>query len=329
MKEDSDRQVHSNDDDPVEFDLAEWFLFFWTNRFLFFKVLVVSGAIGVVVAFVLPKKYTAVATILPPQTSNSPSIYSQFASFPGIMSLGGSESLIRLYPDIARSRSVLSGMLDAEYGTGTFFDVLTNEYKLKRDENGDITRARETLLELLGKRMNATADIKTNLVTIKITERSPELAAAIVNEILKQMDDFLRYRLKTVATNQSRMIENRLVVVADSLRVAEEKLLRFRESNRTTSLSPKLQIYDMRLLREVEVNNAVYVELSKQLEIAKIQEVQLRPVLNVLDRATSPIRKSWPSRRKVVLLFLVLGFSTSIGCIRLRKYILDSGLKKS
>ena len=171
-----------------------------------------------------------------------------------------------------------------------------------------------------------------SLVVIKLTYHDPEIAAALLNEILIQIDNYLRYSLKTAATGQSKMIENRLNVISVSLKISEDNLLEFRESNRTTNLSPKLQIYEMRLLREVEVNNAVYIELTKQLEVIKIQENQLRPVLNVLDKATPPIKKSAPKRRKIVYFSMIIGFMLTFlytkGIPAIKNIVLNSDIKK-
>ncbi len=51
-----------------------------------------------------------------------------------------------------------------------------------------------------------------------------------------------------------------------------------------------------RLSRSVEILNAVYLELSKQLELAKIDEVKDTPVLNIKELANNPIVKDRPEK---------------------------------
>jgi uncharacterized protein involved in exopolysaccharide biosynthesis len=61
-------------------------------------------------------------------------------------------------------------------------------------------------------------------------------------------------------------------------------------------------------MREVETNSAVYVELRRQLEIAKIDEVKNIPVIQVLDYARPPVRKSYPPRTTIVLETMILAW---------------------
>ena len=325
MANNKNENIESYNEDVVEFNITEWLTFFWSHRLVFIKTIAVSIIIGVIVALILPKKYTAVATILPPQSSTRSSTLSQFSQLIGDFSIGGTD-MNQLYPDIATSRSILMEVLNSTYNNESFWDILIKEYNVNQ-KNDEIV-VKEKVIEHLQKRITISVDRQTSMVTIKVTSYDPELAAALINEILNQMDIYLRYSLKTVATGQSQMIESRLDDVADSLKIAEDNLLQFRESNRTTSLSPKLQIYEMRLLRDVEVNNAVYVELAKQLEVTRIQENQLRPVLNVLDRATPPIEKSWPPRKKIVFLFMVIGFLGAVGIIKFKDFLNKSSISE-
>ena len=309
-------EILSNNDEIDNFNIYEWLLFFWSNKFSFIKIVAVSLILGVIVALLAPKKYTAVATILPPQSSTQSSMLSQISQFVGDFSTGQTD-INKLFPDIATCRTILMEVLNAKYNEVSFLDILVKSHKNKKKKDIDERILHENAFELLKSFIGTNIAVRTSLVTIKVTYHDPEIAAALVNEILNQMDIFLRFRIKTFATSQSQMIENRLNVISDSLRIAEDNLLQFRESNRTTNLSPTLQIFEMRLLREVEVNNAVYVELSRQLEVSKIQEIQLRPVLNILDKATPPIRRSGPYRKKIVVIFMITGFFLNLGYIKI------------
>ena len=158
-------------------------------------------------------------------------------------------------------------------------------------------------------------------ISISATTHDPELSASLANEVLNQMENFFRYRLKTVATSQRLMIEDRLKDVSDSLKIAENNLLQFNESNRNTNRSPKLQILELRLAREVEINSTLYIELTRQLEVAKISELQYKPILNILEKAVPPLERSSPYRKKIVMMFLIGGFITAFGYIKYNEMI--------
>jgi tyrosine-protein kinase Etk/Wzc len=44
------------------------------------------------------------------------------------------------------------------------------------------------------------------------------------------------------------------------------------------------------------MNSTIFVELKKQYELAKLDEIKNTTVVNILDRASTPIRKSRPKR---------------------------------
>jgi len=61
-------------------------------------------------------------------------------------------------------------------------------------------------------------------------------------------------------------------------------------------------IENLRLLREMRYNEVTYELLAKQYEIAKIDEAKDSAVIQVMDQAIEPDRKSKPARTTIVLL---------------------------
>jgi uncharacterized protein involved in exopolysaccharide biosynthesis len=80
------------------------------------------------------------------------------------------------------------------------------------------------------------------------------------------------------------------------LRTAEENLRSFREKNRRLLDSPQLLLEQERYGREVQMKSTVLIELIKQLELAKIEEIRNIAIVNVLDPARPPVRKERPRR---------------------------------
>jgi hypothetical protein len=62
--------------------------------------------------------------------------------------------------------------------------------------------------------------------------------------------------------------------------------------------------------RDIKV--AVFVKLGRQLEIAKIEEIKNIPIINVLDPARPPVRRSYPSRRAAALAALIVSLVLSV-----------------
>lgn len=62
--------------------------------------------------------------------------------------------------------------------------------------------------------------------------------------------------------------------VKADLEKSENTLKEFREKSRRVSDSPQLLLEQGRLTRNVEILQTVFVELNKQLDLAKIDEIQ-------------------------------------------------------
>ncbi|MEI7681292.1 MAG: Wzz/FepE/Etk N-terminal domain-containing protein [Betaproteobacteria bacterium] len=64
-------------------------------------------------------------------------------------------------------------------------------------------------------------------------------------------------------------------------------------------------IDSVRLLRDVKYQETVYELLAKQFELAKIDEAKESTVVQVLDKAIEPARKSKPTRSRIVMVAVI------------------------
>lgn len=75
-----------------------------------------------------------------------------------------------------------------------------------------------------------------------------------------------------------------------------------------TAKIPELGLAYVRKLREVKYQESLYELLSKQLEMAKIDEVKSATIIQVVDIALPPEVKSKPKRALIVILATILAF---------------------
>ena len=68
-----------------------------------------------------------------------------------------------------------------------------------------------------------------------------------------------------------------------------------------------------RRMRDVEIQNVLYMLLTEQYEQAKIAEARDTPTVQVLDVAVPPEIKSYPQRKKLVLVGVILGLLIGVG----------------
>lgn len=84
---------------------------------------------------------------------------------------------------------------------------------------------------------------------------------------------------------------------------------------------PSLGVEYVRKLRELKIQEAIFEQLTKQFEVAKISEAKDSSTLQVLDEAVAPLRKSKPKRALIVILASVTAFFCSIFYIFITEYL--------
>ena len=93
---------------------------------------------------------------------------------------------------------------------------------------------------------------------------------------------------------------------------SEFKLTNFIKRNPLALGNPDLQLQQGRLVREIEENQAVYITLRQQYEIAKIEAEEDKLFINILDKGDIAVRKSKPKRLLILLSSIMLGIMSSV-----------------
>ena len=287
-------------------DLIDVLSVLWQRRKFIAIVTSVATILGIVISLLLPLKFTSTATILPDaDKSKIPGGISDLASLAGV-SLGGDGSLTKLYPTIIKSEAVLKPVIYQK-----FFSIQKNDslnliglWEL-RAEKAELNYQQAYLA--LSKSLDVAMDTKSQIITLKLEGSEPQLTADIINQVIKELDRYIRTKRNTTASEQRKFIESRLAEVKQDLSKSEDKLKEFREKNRVIGGSPQLMLEQERYIRDVSINSALYTELRKQFELIKIEEVKNVPIINVMDRATAAATKSSPKRSIIVFAFLFLG----------------------
>ena len=98
----------------------------------------------------------------------------------------------------------------------------------------------------------------------------------------------------------------------------QDEIANFQDSN-LNIINSKYENELSRLLAEFQIVNAVYTELSKQLEESKLQVNKDTPVFSIVKEASMPVSKSSPKRTQMVLMFGLVGFIFSVLFVLIKK----------
>ncbi|MGB9561209.1 MAG: Wzz/FepE/Etk N-terminal domain-containing protein [bacterium] len=274
---------------------------------LFFGIIFFSLLFAFILAFSLPKEYTATASILPSEGGTSSLSFFLKGLFPEYTTSTG-ELTSTLFPDILRSRTVLEKVFEKKYRfRKSRKEVEANLYEVFGWKNID------NALKLYGDKIKIRTSIESGTIWISCKTRYPELSAAIVNELILQLDDFNRNKLKSKAKDNVEYLEKRLDEVRQELVEAEDSLASFLSRHRDyqRAASPDVEIELERLKRQREIKSQSYILLSQQYEIAKLEAKKDVPIVSVLDWASVPKIKSGPRRSVIILVVFFLSLIVS------------------
>lgn len=287
----------------------------WKSRLFIVKFTTGIIVLSIVISLILPKSYKSTAILLPQTNPNLLSSLSGLSNLASLTGLSfGQSTMEQLFPDIINSEAVLKEVIFTKYITEKFPQPV-NLIEYWEIDGDSIAEQYELALEKFRKELVVDYDRKTNVVTIELVMREPQLTADVINKILSVLDEYIRTQRITNATEQRKWIEQRLEQVQHDLENAEIKLKDFREKNRIVTTSPQLLLEQQRLLRDVEMNTVIFTELKKQYELAKIEELRNIPIINILDSARPAGRKYSPKRAIIVIVSTLLGFLASCGYV--------------
>lgn len=302
-----------------ELNLLDVIAIFWKARKTVLYITLVFIIIGLIYALLATKWYQATVKIMPTSSERGGTMsqYANIAALAGINIKGDKDDRFSLYPEIIKSNFILERILKNRFKTQkyTYPVTLFEFWDIDVDSNNVIKKhilieeAKQTLRE---KYINAIIDKKVNLLTMTINvPTDPILAAELANFIADQLDIYNKYFRNYKARDQREFVGKSIKDTKSELESSESALIIFKEENRDLSSPEKMLQYE-RLKTEVEVQRTVYIELRKQFEIAKIEEIKETETLDILERAVVPIKKIKPQRLIILISFTFIGIIFSI-----------------
>jgi uncharacterized protein involved in exopolysaccharide biosynthesis len=184
-------ESHANTSSAVEeeessIDLVALFQTLRSGRRTIFRVTLGFFAIATVVAFLLPFQYTSTVSFIPPNLNNSSSMASALAGQLSALGagdlVGGVKNPGDLYAGILKSRFISSELVKQ-------FDLM-HVYRVKKESQAE---------KILDSSTDVTVDMKSSIVTVGVTAKSPVLAHDLASAYM----DALRETNGRLALSQS------------------------------------------------------------------------------------------------------------------------------
>lgn len=189
-----------------------------------------------------------------------------------------------------------------------FMSLSLNENKYIKENH--LRKSRK----MLKQRINVDEDLRTGLVSIEIEMENRELSVEILKFIKEFVVNFTITNLKEISAKEILYLSQRIDSIKGELDNAQSDLISFLEQNKNFQNSPELTIAYEDLNREVRFFEAGITVLLQQMEVAKLNQIKISPVLASLDDPLISDKKSSPGRKSWLFTGLFLGtiFSTLI-----------------
>lgn len=209
-----------------------------------------------------------------------------------------------LYIELLRSPVVLEGLVKTplELEPGKPPRTLVEHYAGQPPTNEEAVR--NVALSLIPK-INA-GPAPTGVVTLRVTAEDPNVAYAMVRELLNQADAFNEQKLRSQARREREFAQERLVIVERELREAEAEWLAFGARNRIVG-SAALQLQQQALNDTLGRKRSLASMFVQAIERSRLDEVREVPRVVVLAPPIRPGSPSHISWQRVALVGLFAG----------------------
>ena len=164
---------------------------------------------------------------------------------------------------------------------------------------------------------------EANIINLSYTSVNDEFAKTFVEALIEQMSEMYITYQTAQANNTLSFLNNRADSVFMELEKAEEEFANVKDINqRIVKASGRLK--ELQLMRRVEVLNAMYLEIVKNLELSKLTLLNQTPIIQIIDKPILPLEQEFKSKTALGLIGVFLGGFLSFIFFIFRKLFKDA-----
>ncbi|HKV63628.1 MAG TPA: GNVR domain-containing protein [Candidatus Acidoferrum sp.] len=202
----------------------------WDSRRDLFRTATLALVASTLIAFLIPKSYTSIAELMPPDTQSSSGLAMMAAMASkaggGLGSMAGDllgmKSSGALFIGVLRSQTAQERLVQ-DFGLqkvyGLYGKTSITDARTKLDENTSISE-----------------DRKSGIISIGVTDRDKNRAAALANAYVNELNALVAELSTSAARRERIFLEGRLKVAKSDLDDASSQLAQFSSKNNTLDM---------------------------------------------------------------------------------------------
>ena len=333
-------------DEEIEIDLMVILRKIIAIRKKIYKAAGIGLVIGVIIAISIPKQYTVEVTLSPEMGSAKGSGLSGLAaSFLGSdVAMGeGTDALnASLSADIVSSTPFLLELStmeipvlkDENMTLNTYLDkesspwwnyvigvpgIIIGGIKSLLTEGDDgsmvfnrinqgtieLSKKESKKIEALKSMIAATIDKKTSMTSVTVTMQSPRVAAVVADSVVKKLQEYIIDYRTSKAKEDCIYLEKLFKERQQEYYAAQKKYANYMDSHDNIILQ-SVRAEQERLQNDMSLAYQVYSQVASQLQVARAQVQEEKPVFAIVEPAVVPLNPSGTSRKIYILAFTFL-----------------------
>jgi len=306
------------DNDQIELQevlikFSEYKTYLLKKKFLIIGCSFLFFLIGISFSFLLDDKYHAELTFVVEEESGLGSLsgMSSIANQFGF-DFGGSENTTFNQNNIIQllqSRGVITSALMQGAEINNKRELLLEHYldinNTREDWDDEvlgisfsdkITYTHDSIIQILVIDIQNNLDVDfqsndANIIALSYTSLDEEFAKVFADNLIDEMEKMYVSHQTAQAAYTLDFLQDRADSVFRELEIVEQQYAKVKDINqRIIKASGRLK--ELRLMREVEVLNTMYLEIVKNLELSKITLLQNTPIINIIDAPILPLKKT-------------------------------------
>ena len=333
-------------DDEQEIDIMELISKLWKKRFMIIKWCIVGAVIGLVAGFSIPKTYTAGVTLVPEVQQRTSSGVSSIASMMGVNLNNSVDAIdAEMYPDVVHSTEFIVDLFDIpvtferkdsvitvplveymkEYQKSPWWSaVIKFPFKVlgwcidlvtpdEEEEEGvagpldpsNLPKKERGVVKYFAENIMVNVDKKSLKTQMSLEMQDPLVVATVMNAVTENLKNYMSdYR-----TSKSRQDVQNLEVICAQRKAdyykAQQEYAKYIDANKNVILQ-SANAERERLQQEMNLAYQVYSQVATNLEGSRIQAEQAKPVFVIIENVKVPIKKTAPSKAKMLVIFTFL-----------------------
>lgn len=335
-----------DEDEEKEIDLLELAMKLWNQKKKICLWCFIGAIFGLVIAFSIPREYDSGATLAPEIGNNSGKMSGSLGAMAAMVGLSGAQQMgtdavnPMLYPDVVSSVPFLYGLFDVqvedikaekrmtvqqyvedEMRSPWWSAILSAPFKLlallrssdDEGEGGEETRAfrltkdEYDIVEVLSKRITASVDQKTAVISINVQMQDPMVAAMLADTVVNRLQEYITDYRTNKARKDLEYAEKLNQEAKDNYYKAQQAYADYLDRNNGLILHSASTTRE-RMQNEATLAFNLYNQTAQQVQMAKAKVQENTPVYAIVSPPTVPIKPSAPRKVLILVGFVFLAF---------------------